>query len=141
VANVGGRTRPCNTTEARKRLLIAEEFLEVADLVVDERDEDASPVYASAAASLAVLAGIAASDAACCAALQERSRSQNHHEAEALLAQIEPDGRRAAKDLKDLLNLKDKAQYGFLPVSQRELTALMRKARQLVDFADEILRR
>jgi hypothetical protein len=54
----------------------AREFLEVAELIVDEKDQDASFVYASSAASLAVLAGIAASDAACCKALQERSRSR-----------------------------------------------------------------
>lgn len=64
----------------------AREFLEVAELVVDERDQGDSFVYASSAAALAVLAGIAASDAACCMALQERSRSESHRDAEQLLA-------------------------------------------------------
>jgi len=79
----------------------AREFLEVAELVVDEKDRDASPVYASSAAALAVLAGIAASDAACCKDLHKRSRSEDHHDAEQLLAQITPGGNKAAKDLRE----------------------------------------
>lgn len=113
----------------------------MAELIVDERDENASLLYSSAAASLAVLAGIAAADAACCAVLQERSRSRNHHDAEGLVAQIEPDGKQAARGLRELVNLKDKAQYGVLAVGPTELTAVMRKARQLVAFAETTLRR
>jgi hypothetical protein len=119
----------------------AREFLEVAELVVDEKDRDASPVYASAAASLAVLAGIAASDAACCKVLQERSRSQNHRDAERLLARITPGGKGAAGDLRELLNLKDKAQYGFLAMSVPEVRKVMRRASSLIRFAAEVLSR
>jgi len=119
----------------------AREFLEVAELVVDEKDQDASPVYASSAAALAVLAGVAASDAACCKVLQERSRSDNHRDAERLLAQITPGGTQAAGDLRELLNLKDKAQYGFLAMSVPEVRKVMRRANRLVDFAAEVLRR
>lgn len=119
----------------------AREFLTVAELVVDEKDEDASFVYASSAAALAVLAGIAASDAACCKALQERSRSQNHRDAENLLAQITPGGKKAAGDLRELLNLKDKAQYGFLKMSVPEVRKVMRRADGLVEFAAGVLGR
>ncbi|HEU5252371.1 MAG TPA: hypothetical protein VFU16_03470 [Solirubrobacterales bacterium] len=136
-----GRTRSCDANEAKQRMDRAREFLEVAELVVDEKDQDASPVYASAAASLAVLAGIAASDAACCKALQERSRSQNHRDAEQLLAQITPEGKQAATDLRELLNLKDKAQYGFLKLSLPEVRKVMRRANRLVEFAAEVLSR
>lgn len=136
-----GRARPCGDNEARQRLDRAREFLEVAELVVDERGEDASFVYASSAASLAVLAGIAASDAACCKVLQERSRSQNHRDAERLLAQILPGGKDAAGDLRELLNLKDKAQYGFLKMSVPEVRKVMRRASQLVEFAAGVLAR
>jgi len=117
----------------------AREFLEVAELVVDEKDQDASPVYASSAAALAVLAGIAASDAACCKVLGQRSRSDSHRDAEQLLAQITPDGKGAAKDLRELLNLKDKAQYGFLKMSVPEVRKVMRRANRLVDFAAEVI--
>lgn len=135
------RTRSCDAAQASQRMTRAREFLEVAELVVDERDDDASFVYASAAASLAVLAGIAASDAACCKALQERSRSQNHRDAERLLAQITPGGKEAAGDLRELLNLKDKAQYGFLAMSVPEVRKVMRRANKLIDFAAKALSR
>lgn len=67
-----GRRRPCGDAEAQQRMARAREFLEVAGLAMSEQDPaDDSYVYSSAAASLAVLAGIAASDAACCKALPE----------------------------------------------------------------------
>lgn len=135
------RTRTCDSRQAKQRMQRAREFLEVAELVVDEKDDDASIVYASSAASLAILAGIAASDAACCKALQERSRSENHHDAEQLLSQIVPGGKKAAGDLRVLLNLKDKAQYGFLKMSVPEVRKVMRRAGRLVEFAAEVLRR
>lgn len=135
------RVRPCDANQARQRMARAREFLEVAELVVDEKDQDASFVYASSAAALAVLAGIAASDAACCKALQERSRSESHRDAERLLALITPGGKKAAGDLRELLNLKDKAQYGFLAMSVPEVRKVMRRASQLVEFAAEVLRR
>ncbi len=135
------RTRPCDASQAQQRMERAREFLEVAELVVDEKDQDASPVYASSAASLAILAGIAASDAVCCKALQERSRSQSHRDAEQLLVQITPGGKKAAEDLRELLNLKDKAQYGFLKMSVPEVRKVMRRANRLLDFGAEVLTR
>jgi HEPN domain-containing protein len=135
------RVRPCDGNQARQRMARAREFLEVAELVVDEKDQDASVVYASSAASLAVLAGIAASDAACCKALQGRSRSESHRDAERLLTEITPGGKAAADDLRELLNLKDKAQYGFLAMSVPEVRKVMRRANKLIDFASEVLGR
>jgi len=52
------RTAQCGPAEARA-------YLEVADLVLGERDRDE---YLNVSAGLAVLAGIAASDSICCAA-------------------------------------------------------------------------
>jgi len=80
-----GRTQVCGSPEAQAKLRRAEQFMEVATLIKDEPDPD----WASAAAALAVLAGIAASDAACCMALGRRSRGQDHHDAEALLELIQ----------------------------------------------------
>ena len=117
----------------------AREFLDVAELVVDEKDQDASFVYASSAAALAVLAGIAASDAVCCGELGKRSRSEDHRDAEQLLALITPGGKKAAGDLRELLNLKDKAQYGFLAMSVPEVRKVMRRASRLVEFAAGVL--
>lgn len=41
----------------------------------------------------------------------------------------------------ELLNLKDTAQYGLIPITRRELTTTLRRARTLLEFAGEVLRR
>ncbi len=133
-----GRTQPCDRAQARTRLDNARKSLEVAELVADEQG---IPASRSVAAALAVLSGIASADAACCAALGRRSRGEDHREAAALLRQVVPAGDGAAKALIELINLKDTAQYGLIPITRRELTTALRRARSLLDFALEILRR
>ena len=64
----------------------AEALSDAALLVVGD-DE-----FRGVAAALTVLAGIAASDAACCAALARRHRVQDHRGAVALLEGVEPGG-------------------------------------------------
>lgn len=72
-----GRTQQCGVTEARAKLQRAERFLEAAQFISDEPDPDAD--FVSAAAALTVLAGISASDAACCRApLSSRVRGEAH---------------------------------------------------------------
>lgn len=135
MARAGGRTQDCTREEARARQGQAKKFLEVADLVALE------PESASVSASLAVLAGIAAADAACCRALSRRPRSENHHDAEALVKQIEPGGPNAANQLRRLINLKDQAHYGLFDVSGSDLQSAIRQARRLIEFADQVLQR
>lgn len=131
------RQQPCGAVDARTRLAHARKFLEVAELVAGEDVLESRSV----SAALAVLAGIAAADAACCAALGRRSRSQNHHDAEALLIQIVPDGKTAAAKLRSLITLKDTAHYGLIDVSAQKLTAALRQATQLVDWSQSVVRR
>jgi hypothetical protein len=69
-------TETCGRPQARARLAQAKKFVEVATMCLD----DASDQWTASAA--AVLAGIAASNAVCCIKLKERSRGQNHHDAE-----------------------------------------------------------
>lgn len=97
-----GRTQPCSLAQGHTRLEHARKFQEVAELTAAEADPD----YTSVAAALAVLAGIAASDAACCKALGRRSRGQDHHTAGDLVRQIEPGGKDAANALRRLINTK-----------------------------------
>lgn len=134
----GARTQVCSKEHARNRLRHARKFLEVADMTAGEAGD---VEYASAAATLAVLAGIAASDAACCAALGRRSRGQDHQQATRLVEQVEPGGAKAAKALRRLLSLKDEAQYGFFDIGGRDLQAALRQAKTLVDFAAAAVRR
>lgn len=133
-----GRTQTCSVSDGRARHAHAVKFLEAAELVATEQDDN--PESINVAASLAVLAGIAASDAACCAALGRRSRSSNHHDAERLLRDIAPGGPDAAKRLRRLLDLKDNAQYGFLDVAGQDLQSVLRQGRALTEFAERTLR-
>jgi hypothetical protein len=135
VTKRSGRTQTCDRTQARTRFDNAEKSLEVAALAAAEQEIPASRSVAAA------LSGIASADAACCAALGRRSRGEDHREAAALLREIVPGGDRAAKGLIDLLNLKDTAQYGLIPITRRELTTTLRRARTLPDFAADVLRR
>jgi hypothetical protein len=132
-----GRTQVCDRTHARTRIDNAEKSLEVAELVAAERE---IPASRSVAAALAVLSGIASADAACCAALGRRSRGDDHRRAAALLREI-VGGEAAAKALIELINLKDTAQYGLIPITKRELTTTLRRATSILEFAHEVLRR
>lgn len=90
---------------------------------------------------LAVLAGIAAADAACCAALGRRARGQDHRQAVSLLTDVQPGGAEAARHLERLLNVKDAAHYGVINVTSAELRRALRSAERLADFAKEVLAR
>ena len=132
------RTQRCSEADAAHRLRHARKFLEVAELLAEEGDDIE---YASPAAALAVLAGIAASDAACCKALGMRSRSQDHRQAATLLERVAPGGKTAAKTLERLLNLKDEAHYGLFDVSGNDLKSALRQASKLVELGSEVLGR
>lgn len=82
-----------------------------------------------------MLAGIAASDAACCARLGVRARGQPHPEAVDLLGTVEPRGADMAKDLQRLLNRKDDSQYGVAFVSAAEAARMVGWARRLLGLA------
>lgn len=137
--NLEGRTAKCDRAQAQIRLQHAKKFYEVAELVALEGEE--VPASSSVAAALAVLAGIAASDAACCIAMGRRSRRQNHRQAVELLQQVSPGGTEVARQLGRLLDIKDTAHYGVISVSGPEFKAALRCAQALVEFADACLRR
>jgi hypothetical protein len=119
------RTSACGQREATARLSDAMAQLQLAELA-----GGGSPAAEiKAAISCAVLAGIAASDAACCKALGRTNRSQNHRDAVELLGQISPDGAEAAKQLERLLGLKDESQYGFTNPTGQKLQQAVRRAK------------
>jgi len=131
------RSRVCDEADARKRLADAEKYLEVAELVASEDSLESHNV----AAGLAVLAGIAAADAACCKVLGESSRGPDHRDAASFLRRITPGGDSAASNFERLVGLKDKAHYSFVNVSGQDRTGAIRRTSQLVDFAREVLQR
>lgn len=127
------RISQCSPSEGRVRLEQARAFLEVAELVLEETEEGLAT--AQVAASLAVLCGIAASDAICCSRLGQRSRGQDHRQATELLAGIRPDGSAMAKDLRRLLEIKDQAHYAATMVSQPRAEQAVQWARRMYDAA------
>jgi hypothetical protein len=126
------RTQTCGRAEARTRLEQADAFALVAQLVLEDTTAVAN---SGVAAALAILAGIAASDAACCARLRRRARGQAHEEAVALLETVEPGGTEMAKDLKRLLQKKDSASYGVSFMALGEPRDLVGWAKRLIERA------
>jgi hypothetical protein len=132
-----GRTQQCGREQARIRLTQARAFLEVADLVDGEDDDLAHP---GVAAALAVLAGIAAADAACCVALGERSRGKDHRRAVELVRTVAGGGSAMARALDRLLDIKDGAHYGMVYVGSQKAKAAIKHAQVLVNSAEAVLR-
>jgi hypothetical protein len=130
-----GKTVDCDRAGARTRLRQAEAFVSVAELALDDQDE----FFAGAAAAVAVLAGIAASDAACCARLGLRFRGPDHAGAVDLVKTVRPEGDNLARDLARLLSIKDSAHYGILAISGPDARSAVTRARRMTDSVARIL--
>jgi hypothetical protein len=131
------RTRPGGKAEARQRLAFASACMEVAELVLD----DTTAAMPGVSAGLAVLAGIAASDAICAVRLGQIHRGESHREASTLLRGATPDGKTLAATLLKLLDVKDEAHYGVIVVPSRKAKDAVRWARTLTVRANEELGR
>jgi hypothetical protein len=86
------------------RLKTEAAYLDVAELVPTDRQRDE---FFNVAGALAVLAGIAASDALCAIRLGKCHRGDDHRGATQLFESATPDGRDLANRLRRLLDLKD----------------------------------
>lgn len=128
------RQRVATAADARVRLRSAEAYLDVADLILDERDRAEMP---GVAASLAVLTGIASSDAICARRLGAISRGEDHRAAATLLKEATPDGARLAAVFPRLVDVKDEAHYGLVLVVHRKARDAVRWARELTNRARE----
>lgn len=131
------RTSPCTFADGRARLRKAQSFVTGAELALGVGDDPLLDLPGVAAA-LAVLAGIAAADAACCAALGERSRGQGHQEAIALVRTVRPHGVQMARDLERLIQ-KDNAHYGMISTTDTEAKAMIAWAQRLITCASAIV--
>lgn len=132
------RTRSTNLDDARTRLRSAEAYLEAAELMLEDTDR---VEMAGVAAGLAVLAGIAGSDAICARRLGEIHRGDDHRSASDLLKQATPDGKNLAATFLRLVDLKDEAHYGLTLVAPRKARDAVRWATQIVSRAREELQR
>ena len=128
------RTSPCSPAEAKARLRTAQAHLAVAGFVLKDHGRDE---YLNVAAALAILAGIAASDAICGMRLGRVHRGDDHRGAVDLLRTATPDGPKLATTLGRLLSLKDAAHYGVPVVAPGKASEARRWAAQLVERAAE----
>jgi hypothetical protein len=131
------RTRPATNADARVRLRAAQAYLEVADLALGDK----SAAMPGVAAGVAVLAGIAASDAVCARRLQLIHRGDDHRAASDLLSGATPDGKQLARALRNLIDLKDEAHYGLTMVEPAKARRALGWARRLVERAQEEIER
>lgn len=129
------RSSSCNKADAKVRLAAARKYLEAAELLEAEAKEGIEE-SASVAATLAILSGIASTDVACCTKLKLRPRD-DHNKATEFLKQI-IGGEKAAKDLAQLISLKDSSSYGLIHVNLNELQRTMRRAKALLLFANKV---
>ena len=96
---------------------------------------DTGTINSGVAAALAVLSGIAASDAACCAKLGLRARGESHDEAITVLATVAPHGPEMAKDLDRLLSRKNDSHYGVAFVAAGDAIRMVGWANRLLTRA------
>lgn len=126
-------TVDCSPGHADGRRRKMEVFVAAIDtLLLLESSDD--PDVADAIVSLRVTAGIAAADVICCARLGHHSTSTEHSDAIGLLRPVDA---ALANHLRRLLQMKPKAQYGALAVSQREVRTSARALEALVTAARE----
>lgn len=130
MARTARRTTRYEAATKQGRADKARQFFEAASMIetlVDDGD------LADAYVTLCVHAGIAAADVICCVALGKHATGDDHHQAVALLRQV--DGV-AAKHLSDLLTLKTKSGYSHLPSSAAERRRAGRAAQALIETAN-----
>ncbi|MBU6213517.1 MAG: DUF4129 domain-containing protein [Actinomycetales bacterium] len=121
------RTRPCDSHVRAGRRTKAEQFADAFNTVWEYADEPGD--VADVCVTLAVHAGIAASDVLTCARLGVHARGDNHGEAVALLRQVDP---ALATHLAALLEMKSKAGYGHAPATATDLKRAKRAMDALV---------
>lgn len=130
------KTGAVDRTYAETRLGDARAYLQQAEIslrLVDGPRRNATVV------SSAVLAGVAACDAACALALGMASAGA-HDQAARLLARVSG-STRAVGDLSKLLAIKTAAQYTGKSMAERQATDAIARALRLVAFAESQRRR
>lgn len=123
------RTRPGGPGEARNRRLVAEKYLEVAELAAGE-----GGAAINVTVGIAVLAGIAAGDAICLTAIGERHSGPDHAAAADLLARVDA---RLGTRLREPADLKPASHYGTQILTAADRRRAMRQAAALVAEARE----
>jgi hypothetical protein len=125
------KTRSVDRAHAETRLSDARAFLQQAEISLQLVD---GPRRSATVVSSAVLAGIAACDAACALALGLVSAGA-HDQAVRLLTRVSGSSK-AVGDLSKLVSIKTAAQYTGKVMAERQATDAIRRAQRLVAFAE-----
>lgn len=127
------RIRQCSGAVSAGRLRKAGQFLDAAETIRDFADDEAE--IGDAFVTLCIHAGIAASDTICCEALGHYVQGDDHNQAIAELSKVRPGGRELGNDLRALLQMKHRAEYGAVPVGAEHRKRAWRRAEGLVEAA------
>jgi HEPN domain-containing protein len=127
-----GKQQPVNVGEGRAYLSKANEFLHAA------RESLTAGNY-SAAVGNAVHAGILSADAICAVKLQAVWRGE-HMQAVTHLELAGADGKQAARHLKRLIPLKNRAEYDPAPLRSTDASSAVKTAERMVEIADSAVR-
>lgn len=127
------RIRRCDERIASGRLRKAEQFLAAAETIRDVTDDEEK--IGDAFVTLCIHAGIAAADAICCRGLGHFVQGDDHNQAIAELSKASSDGGSLSNDLRALLQMKNRAEYGADSVSTEQRKRAWRRAESLVEAA------
>jgi hypothetical protein len=127
------RIRNCDESISAGRLRKAQQFRDAAKTIRELADDEAE--IGDAFVTLCVHAGIAAADAICCEALGHHAQGDDHNQAIAELSKVSPDGQELGNDLRALVRMKPRAEYGPIPVTAEQRKRAWRRAEKLVDAA------
>lgn len=135
---MSGRVATMTAADVKIRAGHAHSFLSTLRLVQELGSDAEIDDTDNIVGSLAVLAGIAASDAMCGRALGQRSVGESHADAVRLLSQLRR-GAPLASDLKRLLGEKSNSQYSPRYISADTARRMAKWAQRLVSAMDDVL--
>lgn len=130
---MSARIRECDEGTAAGRLRKALQFRDAAETIREFAEDEAE--VGDAFVTLCVHAGIAASDVICCASLGHHPQGDDHQHAIAELSKVRPDGQELGNDLRSLLQMKHRAEYGPIPVTAEQRKRAWRRAERLIEAA------
>ncbi len=127
------RIRKCDERISAGRLRKALQFRDAARTIREFADDEAE--VGDAFVTLCIHAGIAAADTLCCEALGHHAQGDDHNQAIAELSRVRPGGEELSGDLRALLQMKPRAEYGPVPVTGEQRKRAWRRAERLVEAA------
>lgn len=127
------RVRECDERISAGRLRKALQFRDAAKTIREFADDESE--VGDAFVTLCVHAGIAAADTICCEALGHHAQGDDHAQAVAELSKVKPKGEELSNDLRLLLQMKPRAEYGPIPVTAEQRKRAWRRSERLVEAA------